>query len=289
MKEENTYNEHIGTNLPDDLRMSPFDVPQGYFDDLENSIHARISEQKLKDNILDTAFTVPEGYFESLQEQLAAKISEQNLKDQVTESGLSVPEGYFEHSQTVIATAIAESVLRDKVADEGYNVPTGYFEDLAQRSISLAKIEQQVSPAEDGFTVPHNYFETLSAHIMDKIVANKVLLEGNETGTPVVKMPSRKSWSQYAAAAVIAIVAGVGSYWALDSSKQAQANSYTQLTLQEISNEEIFNYLSQVTDGVELIELVSFLQDSNTDTDKPFEVNGQVEDQEIEEYLNYML
>jgi hypothetical protein len=59
------------------------------------------------------------------------------------------------------------------------------------------------------------------------------------------------------------------------------------LALHDISNEDLTGYLTQMSDGVELIELASFLQDGNTD--KPFDINERVEVQEIEEYLNYML
>lgn len=287
MKEENTYNEQKGTNLPDYLRVNPFNVPKGYFEDLEETVFAKITEQKLKEKFAESNFSVPEGYFENLEDQIQSKLFEQELKDQSTETGFTVPVDYFENSQTHITTRIAELKLKDAVPTDGYGVPANYFDGLTQDIMSAIQVEQMASSQESNFAVPHNYFETLSSKIMDKVADQTAIAEEVMPDTPVVRMPYKRSWSQYAAAAAIALIVSVGSYWALDSSKQAQVNANTQMALHEISNEDIFNYLTQVTDGVELIELATFLQEGGTD--RPFDVNGQVEDQEIEEYLNYML
>lgn len=288
MKEENTYNEHIGMNLPDNLRMNPFSVPKGYFDDLGHSVLSQIIEQKLKDSIgrSTDGFGVPTDYFEDFAAQVNTRIAVERLEDEVSETGFRVPEGYFEESQSGIYAALRAEKLRDQITEEGFTVPEGYFEELAQHSMTMARIEQSASS--DKFAVPAGYFDTLSARIQTKIAAEKVTSDSTDTDTPVVRIPARKNWTQYAAAAVVALLVGVGSYWAVDSSRQAQDGTAQQLALEELSNEEIFSYLTQVTDGVELIELATFLPEGSNE-DATYEVNEQFKDQEIEEYLNYML
>ncbi len=215
MKEENTYNEQGGSNLPDYLRVNPFGIPEGYFGTLENSILGKVAEQKLKDSVSDTGF--------------------------------GVPEGYFEDGASTILSRIAEQKLKDKVTADGYEVPTGYFESLSDR-------------------------------IIHKVTAQPTVL----------RLPKR-SWIRYTAAAAVAIFLGISSYWYIDSGNtNLNEGQNTQASLGEISNDEIVNYLAQVTDGVELIELATYLNNEET-TESSFEIDQQLNDKEIEEYLNYML
>lgn len=285
MKEENTYNEHIGINLPDDLRMNPFSVPNGYFDELRSSINARLTEQKLKESTktAEDGFVVPKGYFDDFASQVNARIAVEKLQDEVSETGFRVPESYFQDSQANIKASIFVEKLRDQVVQDGFSVPQGYFEELAARSIALAKVDQSMASTQ--LAVPEGYFDTLSARIQAKVATDKTPSSPDKTDTPLIRMPAYRNWAQYAAAAVVLFFVGWGAYWAVDSSSRpAEQGNMQELALEDLSNEEIFNYLTQVTEGVELIELATFLPENNAD-----EVNVSVEDQEIEEYLNYML
>ena len=215
MKEETTYNEQGGSNLPDYLRVNSFHVPEGYFDTLADQIRGRLAEQ--------------------------------HLKSLVADPGFDVPQGYFEESESAILGRIAEQKLKDKVTTDGYQIPTGYF-------------------------------DTLAARIMDKTP---------ERHTPIRKLPTR-SWLRYAAAAV-AIFIALGAYWYLNSADSIPTDVHdTQASLHHISKDELVHYLVQVTEGVELIELATDLNNAEV-TDTPFEIDEQLKDKEIEEYLNYML
>jgi hypothetical protein len=262
--------------------MNPFSVPEDYFEAFEETVLNRLAEQKLKDHISDTGFAVPKGYFEAFEETMKTRVFEQKLKSEITDSGFSVPEEYFANIQTSIQTTITESRLRQSVSTDGHNVPEGYFENLSERNLAMVGMEQFASSQENSFAVPTNYFENLSSKILDRIADENKKSDGN-----IVKIPAKKSWSQYAAAAAILLMVSIGSYWALHSSSQPQTDADIRLALHDISNEDLTGYLTQMSDGVELIELASFLQDGNTD--KPFDINERVEVQEIEEYLNYML
>ncbi len=216
MKEENTYNEQGSNNLPDYLRVNPFNVPEGYFDMLENNILDRVTEQRLKTLASDTGF--------------------------------EVPEGYFEENESAILGRIAEQKLKDKVSTDGYQIPTGYF-------------------------------DTLSTRIIDSVSEKQ----------PIVRKLSTRNWIRYAGAAAVAIFLGLGSYWYLDSTDPKPVNGHdTQASLHNISKDELVHYLVQETEGVELIELATYL-DNEEITETPFEIDKHLKDKEIEEYLNYML
>lgn len=52
MKENNTYHEGMeANNLPDSLRVNPFDVPEGYFKDLHESLISQVKLESLQKKI----------------------------------------------------------------------------------------------------------------------------------------------------------------------------------------------------------------------------------------------
>ncbi len=260
MKEENTYHEKEGHNLPDYLRVNPFVIPEGYFDHFADNIRTKIAEQKLKQQVPDTGFTVPSDYFPRLEGDIQSRL--------------------FEHK------------LKDQASTEAYLVPEGYFEELTDKIKASVALERRIaSIKEESFAVPTGYFETLSSRIMDK-VANTSLVEKEEKSTtPVIQMPSKRKWVHYASAAAVAILIGIGSYLYLDQSAPSthQTDNELHASLHELSKEDIVHYLAQVTDGVELIELASYMEEEEIFENNSFEINHRLNDKEIEEYLNYML
>lgn len=127
MKEKHTY-QHGNTpgNLPEGLRVNPYTVPDGYFDNLFQQ-----TLRKCRDGeAAPEAWGVPEGYFEQLTDSITAKIAEQKLKTLVSEPGFTVPDGYFEGLEQLLA---AEGELRGKITETGFTVPQGYFDTLTDR------------------------------------------------------------------------------------------------------------------------------------------------------------
>lgn len=84
---------------------NPFLVPKGYFEDLEETIHARIRLESLDLN-KDPGFSVEAGYFESLPEKIEAAVALQQLKEEMTTEGFTVPAGYFEGLQDRISQKV---------------------------------------------------------------------------------------------------------------------------------------------------------------------------------------
>jgi len=93
MKEKHTY-RHVDTpgKLPEALG-GHLGVPDGYFEQLTDSITARITEQTLKAKVTEPGFVVPTGYFSALEEQLLAT---RKIQEQVTDTGFVVPRDYFD-------------------------------------------------------------------------------------------------------------------------------------------------------------------------------------------------
>lgn len=323
MKENYTHNEELGgKNLPDSLRVNPFLTPTHFFEEQENQILNQIHLHSLirpyndsQDNIATTQ-SVPNGYFETLTHTIFAKIAEQDLKDKVTDTGFSSPDQYFENLTAAIESRVAEEDIKSLVPELDFEVPDDYFES-AENQI-LAKISENslrdTIGQDAGFTTPHDYFEKSLDEIEAKITTEKWLIEigkdhftvpvgyfdqlnerilskTNSTSSQqgqIITLPKRTSWKKYAVAAV-ALIIGTGAYFGFqetNSEQQTQQFASTEVNLENISDEEILNYLVQVSEGQDLIQLTKFASDTKEDN---VQLDSDIDNKEIEEYLNYML
>lgn len=319
MKEKDTYNEDLGNlNLPDSLRVTPFavpdnffdlqhqeianqvkidtifntaeanqyNVPQNYFENLEQSILAKISEAKLKDQIADSGFEVPNGYFQSLSDQISTKIVEEDFKGKITSTGFSTDENYFERLENQIFAKIAESNLKEQVTEDGFEVPAAYFEELEENTFASIQVDSlKETITEPGFTVPADYESKLTASIQARIAEEFTI---KPTETPVVHLPKRKSWVAYGSAAAVALFVGIGSYFAINSADTTQATTFDNqvVNLDGISDEDIVDYLAQVSDGQDLLHLSSIIEEKSGEE---IHIQSDLDEEDIEEYLNYML
>ena len=325
MKENNTYNEELGgKNLPDSLRVNPFFVPKNFFEEQEERILDQIRLERLVGNLnvsdstnATTSPNIPEEYFETLTDNIFAKIAEQDLKDKVSEAGFSVPNLYFDHLDESIKARIAEENLKSRVPEIHFEVQENYFstsEDQILAKLSESKLRDQVG-TESGFAVPELYFEEAQAEIEGKILTEKLHTEIDKnsftvpTGyfdnlsaeilakttdttkqeTTIITLPSRTNWRKYSAAAAIALIVGVGSYFGFQTNNSNSSTTLlasTEVNLDNVSDEEIISYLAQVSDGADLIHLTEYTSDSNEEN---IQLDSDIENKEIEEYLNYML
>jgi hypothetical protein len=97
MENKNTHNEDWLSGLP---KKSGFDVPEGYFDAVEDQFSAKLREESLPD---ETGFDVPEGYFDALEDKLQTRLIQESLP---RESGFGVPEGYFDSLEDTILAKV---------------------------------------------------------------------------------------------------------------------------------------------------------------------------------------
>ncbi|MCI0922164.1 hypothetical protein [Sphingobacterium rhinopitheci] len=315
MEEKNTYTDDFGAfKLPDYLGINPFvvpedyfehqkeeiinqikvenrltsslntkkNIPEGYFAELEHNILAKISEIKLKDEINSDGFEIPDNYFIKLEESIQTRIFEAQLKDKISNIGFEIPSDYFNSLESSITSKIAENNLKLVTSNDGFSTPTSYFETLADRikdNITVDRLSDTLSS--DGFVTPTNYFENLEQKIIAKI---------ENDNTPIITLPKRTNWSRYSAAAVLLLI-GIGSYFAVNNNTLFQSTiaeeSLTRTSLQNISDDELVSYLAQVSDDSDQLLHLSKMIDNKSDASIKF--NSELEDDVIEEYLNYML
>ena len=266
MKEKHTYRYLAASGeLPEAMRVNPYTVPVGYFDDLQQ----RILQRSHHIDDAQASFTVPSGYFDQLHDDIVAKIAEQQLKEKVSEPGFSVPEGYFENLERRV---LERSVrINDNVATT-MDVPPGYFQQL-QEDI-LAKVAEQTLKehvGDAGFTVPNDYFATLERHITDRTSDERV--------TPIRRI-SQPRWMTYAAAACIALAVSIVGFFRLNNSDQVVSTTH----LATVSDQEILNYLELYGAENDIIYISEHLDDFGERT-----IGEGLDEEDIEAYLNNTL
>ncbi|MBE8719486.1 hypothetical protein C4F40_01920 [Sphingobacterium sp. Ka21] len=316
MKEINTYHGELGGNkLPEALRANPFTAPpdyfslqesvilslvklerlaiqqhnhvtpEGYFEQLQNNILAKVAEQKLKNQVTAPGFEVPQHYFEESVHQIQVKIFEETLRSQVTTTGLTIPVDYVDVAKDSILNRIAEEQLKAIIDRDGYEVPAAYFETLEQdivTNIAVEKLKAKVT--ETGYHVPVGYFDLLSEKITADTIGKEIknIPFDSDQDTGVITLPSRKNWTAYAAVAAVAVIISIGSYLSLN--QQDNVVQPQNISLSGIPDEAIVSYLAQVSDANDLVFFSEYL-----DIPENVEIGNQVKDNDIEEYLNYML
>jgi len=132
MKDKHTYHDSEASGLlPDALRVNPYTVPAGYFEEMQRYILQRCNVIKASED----AFDVPPGYFEQLEQRILANVKEQKLKSAVSEAGFIAPEGYFNKLEEQSFNLYK---LQEKTDSPGFTVPGNYFDALRERTLRRA-------------------------------------------------------------------------------------------------------------------------------------------------------
>ena len=311
MKENNTYYENLGDNqLPNSLRVNPFIVPENYFEKLtERSLffakldqisdtgkvglstprgffeqqESQLLGQIKIDQYRDVAaFNVPEGYFDQMSEQILSQVHIEEVKAMEEND---VPAGYFDNLTARILNRIEDEELTLEIAEPGFTVPEGYFEaadDQIMASIYTEELKAQV--ATEGFEVPAGYFDQMSNVILDKVQDKKVIQmpSRNESETSVSgKKRKVFTWLTSAAAACVAAIVAVSVY----NADQNQPMKTEMMSLNEIPEDEIINYLSNYSDASDLEYYAEYIYQP----EESKEVGSGIDKEVLEDYLNYNL
>lgn len=77
-------------------KKNPFNVPDGYFDSMQQQISSRIAIESVSSSDSKSSLTVPEGYFDTLEDQIMSSIRMEKLKESAEDGGFTVPENYFD-------------------------------------------------------------------------------------------------------------------------------------------------------------------------------------------------
>jgi hypothetical protein len=311
-----------------------FSVPEGYFESIGNAILIAV---KNKADLTNNAASVnvPEGYFENLPVLILNKIKAQQKKpveeeQEVLPASLQtiqkvnvfkVAQTYFENLSATVLEKIkaAEGNTEQKVLLQAFlnglpqinpfKIPEGYFENLP--AAVLAKINlplnrnaeeevNELSPFMQSlqrvnvFEVPEGYFNSNDESVMNAV---------KPVSARVVKMPERKLFLRYAAAAVVAGAMALGvykytdkhvvttsqvpdvSFAVPDSSVEKGKNmneSEFNAALNNLSKEDITLYLEKNGSDEDITSLTN-----NADiNDLPGKDDYLLDEKTLEDYLN---
>jgi len=311
MKENNTYYENLGDNkLPNSLRVNPFIVPENYFEKLaERSLffakldqisdtgkiglsiakgffeqqesqllgQIKIEQYKNAEN-----FKVPDQYFDQLSNQILAQVHIDGVKKLEEEE---VPKGYFDNLTARILNRIEEEELSLEIAEPGFTAPEGYFEQADDQIMASIYTEELKSKVEtEGFEVPSGYFEQMSNAILEKVQDKKVILMPSRDESKTSDSRKRGkvyAWFTSAAAACIAAVIGVSVY----NTDNNQPLVTEKMSLNDIPEEEIINYLSNYSDASDLEYYAEYIYQPEESKG----VGSGIDKEVLEDYLNYKL
>lgn len=315
MKENNTYRNNTGDpKLPKSLVVNPFTLPENYFKYLERETLFKIKldesprnnqggftvpkdffkrqesdiqqQLKLGDHRGKTDFIVPDGYFQKSANQIFAQT---RIPDGRT-TAPNLPTDYFETLSTRIIDRIENGKIESQlpsISNTGFTSPDRYFQSSAEEIMASAVSDSLKSKvSHDGFTVPDHYFDSLSNSIAEQSINPKVISitpEDTSASQPHTRNKTKLySWLGSIAAASVVLILGVNFYQSNDSN---EGLVHQDMTLHDIPEEEIINYISNNSDPSDLdyyVEYIYQLEESK-------EVGAGIDADELEDYLNYTL
>lgn len=194
-------------------------------------------------------YTVPAGYFEELTSYTQESIRATKEKEPVTSWGKEMPfhvhEGYFSSLPVIIkATIIAEEQKSQLSKDPGFSTPEGYFEHLPKQILAAVKASEE-----------------------------KQLTKRIPLGVNIWKN------IRFAAAAVLLLSIGFGSYKVLQNDKSYDAEK----ALAQVSDNTINQYVQQHIDEFDS-ESIENVVASNTNISGL--ATGTLSDEDIILYLD---
>lgn len=225
---------------------TPYEVPQGYFENLPEAILTRVQTGEASPVLpasKQNPYSVPTGYFENLADTLLNRVKAENASSAIEEIESLSP------------------VLSKLNKTNPYTLPTGYFEELATnitdgaKAIELVNEElENLSPLMIGlknnnvYQAPEGYFDSL---------ANTLLAKAKQQQpAKVVSMNFGRKIMRYAAAAVVAAVV-FGAGWLI------VYNGVPGKATDEKIAKELNEKVKKVSDD----ELIKFFEDDNTTID----------------------
>lgn len=82
------------------LKKNSFNVPNGYFDSLEETVFSKLSEEKFPDK---KGFITPENYFDQIEDTVLEKLEAQKFSKT---TGFEVPDNYFDTVESAVVKKI---------------------------------------------------------------------------------------------------------------------------------------------------------------------------------------
>jgi hypothetical protein len=260
-----------------------YHIPSGYFETLSGLIINRIKNTEpvseegspsFINTIKKDSFTVPNGFFESFADNMMARIKSE-------EQTLSAEE------ELGILSPLLSGIDRKMP----FTVPANYFKQLADNIISGSKAvefinesSEELSPLMLGlknrnvYETPAGYFENFSDAVLTNI--NK------PQEAKIISLIKKKSWFKYAAAAVVIGVIGTSAIL-LFNKNASPANSDPVQSLAKLSDQEMVNYLENLSTPVAFSDSTSAIAslDMNLDNDDK-DLLSNIPDDELQKYAD---
>jgi len=221
-------------------RQIPYELPEGYFEDLPREILNRIArpdQGTFASNLPKSlTFSVPEGYFDNLASQVMGRIKAGSAQQDLL--GESIEE------ELARISPIVSRITRENP----YWLPEGYF---AEVSPILSILKDKTT-----YLAPEGYFDYLPAAATATVMAATIVKGGAKAGAKVVAIGSRGKghWWRYAGVAAAACLILVFSWPQLHTGfshisggktdgGQHQGTVDIAQSLHKVSDQEILNYL----------------------------------------------
>ncbi|MBS1747858.1 MAG: hypothetical protein JST21_16975 [Bacteroidetes bacterium] len=247
-----------------------YTVPNNYFEELADQIHANIFIRSIP---VSNPYTVSEHYFANFPELVVETIQlyeALNLSAVNKNIGLSVPNGYFENLAGNIINRIKNYSDNDVI------------QELEELSPLLSSI-----PKTNVYSVPDNYFSEFNpSH-------EKPTEQEEETKVISIGSHTRK-WINYAAAACVGAVLFGGGYLYFNKNKNQPQNvpnsyaaAYSNMDIQKeissLSDDAISSYLNANSNMAVYTNFNDADQMPSMDVQTMLQ---NVSDEEIQQYLN---
>lgn len=297
--------------------VNPYQVPEGYFNDLAVNMLQLVQAETLSAVLARAVgvnpYSVPSDYFNNFPYKVLSLVKREELS-QVLKNASSnpyeVPDNYFENLSSDILKRVKTQGLSAQEEIESispllsrldkkvpFSTPEGYFDELTENTVAGTKAVDFVkdelellSPLmrslrkEQVYAIPAGYFEQLPAAILKRVT--------NQEPAKVVSMSFRKRVVRYAVAAVVTgiiVTAGLlfvnrNNSIAPDSMAQSEDKLKKEAlsNVHTLSDEELINYIENQT-----VSLPDYLGASSQEIDSE-DVKlmlADIPDSELKQYL----
>ena len=256
--------------------VTPYEVPQGYFENLPEAILTRVQTGEASPVLpvsRQNPYSVPTGYFENLADTLLSRVKAEKANSAKEEIEALSP------------------VLGKLNKTNPYTLPTGYFEDLATnitdgaKAIELVNEElENLSPLMVGlknkivYEAPEGYFDSLANTMLAK--AKK------QQPAKVVSMNFGRSMMRYVAAAVVAAIV-FGAIWFINNPvKSIEGITAKELNekVKKVSDDELIKFFEDDNTTIE-DNNVAAIQSSEIDAADMKDMLADISDEELQQYL----
>jgi len=255
-----------------------------------------------------TPYQVPDGYFEGLAEQILARVKAETLPSVLQEAKqnpYAVPEGYFEGLPSIILNRVKTEALNSNEEIEAispllsqlknkqpFSIPAGYFNDLAEnitdgaKAIDVVNEElENLSPLmnelkqKKAYQVPEGYFDGLAEQVLEKAKSQK--------SAKVVSIGFTRKLIRYAAAAVVAGLMIMGGWFYFNTPFTGTTDALTKVE-NEVNNTKLVTdqalqeYVENQSSSIDpVVSTVS----ADIDENDLKEMLADISDEELQAYV----